>query len=211
MSYTLALAAVSAADALAVISPGPAFLLVSRTAASRSRAVGLATGGGVAAAIILWATAATFGVAALMARFATVYGAIQLAGGAYLIWLGLSAWREATLGAEPARDTGGTAPPTSLRRAVLVGVSLTLANPKVVVFFSSIFVALIPAHAPLWVRGAAIGIVAIQEITWYVLVACLFSHARVRLAYQRMRFVLDRAIGTVFVALGARIVALARV
>lgn len=210
MSYTLTLAAIALADALAIVSPGPAFLLVSRTAASRPRAVGVATGVGVAAAIILWALAATFGVAALMTRFATLFGAIQLAGGAYLIWLGLAAWRDAAPKAEPDAEAGAAAP-ARLSRAVLTGFSLTLGNPKVVLFFSSIFVTLLPAHAPFWVRLAAVGIVAMQETCWYILVACAFSHARMRAGYARIRSVLDRAIGAIFVALGARIVALAQV
>ncbi len=140
MSYSLTLAGIALANLLAIISPGPAFLLVSRTAASRSRALGLATGLGVAAATTLWAVAATFGVAVLMTRLTTLYGLVQLVGGAYLIWLGLSAWRDhgdAPSGtASAAAALGGTPSAMELRRAFLTGLSLTLTNPKVVVFCS---------------------------------------------------------------------------
>ncbi|HLI10493.1 MAG TPA: LysE family transporter [Alphaproteobacteria bacterium] len=215
MSYSLTLAGIALANLLAIISPGPAFLLVSRTAASRSRALGLATGLGVAAATTLWAVAATFGVAVLMTRLTTLYGLVQLVGGAYLIWLGLSAWRDhgdAPSGtASAAAALGGTPSAMELRRAFLTGLSLTLTNPKVVVFFSSIFVAMLPAQAPLWVRLAALGIVAVQENAWYMLVACLFSQARMQAAYQRIKGGIDRVMGAVFIAFGARIVALARI
>ena len=48
MPYTFTLAGVAAASVFACLTPGPAFLLISRAAAGRSRATGLATGVGIA-------------------------------------------------------------------------------------------------------------------------------------------------------------------
>jgi len=207
MDYTFTLAGIALANILGAMSPGPAFFLVGRAAASHSRANGLATGMGVAAAATLWATAATFGVAVLMTRFTAVYGAIQLAGGVYLIWLGLMSWRHSS---DP--DDGSPAStPSRLSRAALAGFSLSLTNPKIVIFFSSIFVALFPVHTPLWVRLTALGIVALQETLWYTLVACVLSHSKVQAAYRRIKDKVERLMGAVFIALGARIVALARI
>jgi threonine efflux protein len=162
--------------------------------------------------------AATFGVSIFMTRFTTIYGLVQLAGGIYLIWLGLVTWRSRRPGDCPdstaaASEVGGTAPVSAARlvRAAMTGLSLTLTNPKVVIFFSSIFLALFPTETPFRVRLAALGIVATQEITWYVVVACVFSHARVQAAYRRMKRGIDRVMGTVFIVFGARIAALAHI
>ena len=211
MSYVPLLTGIAAVNLLAIASPGPAFFLVSRSAASRSRAVGVATALGVSAAAGLWAMAAIFGVALLMTRFTTVYGLIQLAGGAYLIWLGLSAWSasQRSEGVSAEADDLGRGVSSSLRRAVLTGGMLSLTNPKMIIYFTSIFVAVFPAHAPLWVHLTALGIVIAEEVLWWVLVAYLFSHARMQAAYRRVRGVLDRVLGVAFVAFGARIVALA--
>src|SRR5512139_1614229 len=92
-SYLWPLAGLALANLLGIISPGPAFLMVSRAAAGRSLGVGVALGAGVAIAATIWAAAACFGIALLMTQFASVYGIIQLAGGAYLIFIGISAWR----------------------------------------------------------------------------------------------------------------------
>lgn len=207
MSYGATLAGIAFANMLGILSPGPAFLLVSRTAAARSRSAGLATGLGVAMAATLWAAAAAFGVAVAMTRFAAVYGVIQLAGAVYLIWLGLSAWLH-----QPAETPASSAPPPSRTgSAILTGFGLSLTNPKIVVFFSSIFVALIPAAAPLSVRVAALGIVAAQETLWAVAVACLFSQPSIQAGYRRFARRIEQVMGAVFIALGARIAALARV
>ena len=207
LSYGATLTAIAVVNLLGIISPGPAFLLVSRTAAARSRAAGLATGLGVAMAATLWAAAAAFGVAVVMTRFAIVYGAIQLAGAIYLIWLGLAAWLH-----QPAETPASSHPPPTRRSsAVLTGFGLSLTNPKIVVFFSSIFVALIPAAAPFWVRLAALGIVAVQETLWAVAVACLFSRPAIQAGYRRFARRIEQVMGAVFIALGARIAALARI
>lgn len=207
MSYGITLAGIAVANMLGAITPGPGFLLVSRAAAGRSRRAGLATGCGLAMAATLWASAACFGVAVVMRRFTVVYGMIQLAGAVYLIWLGLSAWRHAGT-AEAA--SAAPAAPAGMWRAMLTGFSLSLTNPKIVVFFSSIFAALIPAAAPAWVRLAALGIVAAQETLWAVLVACLFSRPRIQAGYRRAARGIEQVMGAVFIAFGARIAALAR-
>ena len=128
-----------------------------------------------------------------MTQFAPVYGAIQFAGGLYLIWLGIGAWRSAKADKTekappldaPRADTDETR--DGIGRAVMVGAWLSLGNPKIVIFFSSIFVALLPPHAPLWVRLAAIAIVGAQELAWDTTVAFVFPRPRVQAAYARAR------------------------
>ncbi|MBS0534975.1 MAG: LysE family transporter [Proteobacteria bacterium] len=211
MSYAWPLAALALANLLGIISPGPAFLMVSRAAAGRSLSVGVGLGAGVAIAATFWAAAACFGIALLMTQFATLYGVIQLAGGAYLIWLGINAWRHSR--AQQAAAEAAPQPAASrdgVGRAILVGAWLSLGNPKIVIFFTSIFVALLPHDAPLWVRLAAVAIVGVQEISWYTTVAFVFSRPRVQAAYARARIWIERALGTVLIGLGTRIIVAVR-
>jgi len=215
MSYALPLAGLAFANMLGIISPGPAFLMVSRAAAGRNLKTAIGLSAGVAVAATLWAAMACFGIALLIAEFRPVYETIELAGGVYLIWLGIDAWRHsgksvtgeaaATADAAQRSDRGGIA------RAVLIGAMLSLGNPKIVIFFSSIFVALLPVDAPLWLRLTVVGIVAVQEITWYTTVAFVFSRPRVQAAYRRASTWIERALGTVLVGLGARILVGVRV
>jgi threonine efflux protein len=209
MTYALALAGLAFANMLGIISPGPAFLMVSRAAAGRDlrTAVGLAAG--VALAAASWAAMACFGIAILISQFRPVYETIELAGGAYLIWLGIGAWRHSGKSAAVQADAAAAGPrPTArggIARAVLTGAMLSLGNPKIVIFFSSIFVALLPADAPLWLRLTVVAIVAVQEITWYTTVAFAFSRPSVQAAYRRASTWIERALGTVLIGLGARI------
>lgn len=208
-SYLWPLAGLALANLLGIISPGPAFLMVSRAAAGRSLGVGVALGAGVAIAATMWAAAACFGIALLMTQFVSVYGLIQIAGGAYLIWLGISAWRHSR-DPMPVQTAATPGARDGIARAVLTGAWLSLGNPKIIIFFSSIFVALLPQDAPVWVRLVAVGIVGVQEVSWYTIVAFVFSRPKVQAAYARARTWIERALGTVLIGLGARILVAVR-
>jgi threonine/homoserine/homoserine lactone efflux protein len=68
-----------------------------------------------------------------------------------------------------------------------------------------LFVTILPPHAPNWVHGATLLIVACVSASWFCAVAVLFSDARVQRGYARVRRPLDAAMGAALVALGARL------
>jgi threonine efflux protein len=194
-----ALAALFAVHLLVVASPGPAFLAVSRTAISTSRSAGLVAAAAMATGALIWAVATLFGLHVLFARAPWLYDAMRLGGAAYLIYLGLgmlrSAWRGGALAAAAAMPVG--------HRTFLLGVQLS--NPKAAVFFGSIFVTLLPAEAPLWVKGAALAILGINEFGFYGLVALLLSAPRPRQIYQNAKRGLDALFGGFLTALGVKL------
>jgi len=77
----------------AVISPGPNFLVVSRLALSRSRTSAIGATFGIAAGSLIYAALTLFGLSVLILRFAWLGETIRVVGGAYLVWLGIQAWR----------------------------------------------------------------------------------------------------------------------
>jgi threonine/homoserine/homoserine lactone efflux protein len=81
---------------------------------------------------MIWLLLATTGLAVIAKTFAGVFIAIKFAGAAYLLVL---AWRMAT---GPAVVEAAPTPATTGWRAFLGSLSLTLGNPKVMVFFLSI-------------------------------------------------------------------------
>src|SRR5690348_13872716 len=136
---------------VAVASPGAAFLNVSRHSLRYNRRSALACAGGTAAASIFWAVAATFGLAALLSQAAWLYQTLKLIGGCYLIWLGIQSWRQA--GSPVPEELDKAEPDYPPLTAVWQGFSANLANPKIVVFFSSIFVSFLDPTRPGCFRG----------------------------------------------------------
>jgi len=204
MEYVLPLAGFALAHLLAAASPGPSFVLVTHTAVARSRGAGVLASLAMAVGALGWAAGALYGLQALMAQIAWLELAIRLAGAAYLIWLGVTLLR-----ARPG-PINAEAPPRELMegggmRLFLRALVLQMSNPKVVVFFGSIFVALLPAEAPGWVFLAALGIVFVNEFLWYAALSLLFSTQGARRVFDRWRVWVDRITGGFLTLLGIRL------
>lgn len=197
------LAAIAAIQLVAVISPGPAFLMVSRAAATHSRSHGFATGLGVAAAAVIWAVAASLGLDALLHRFPWLYNALQIGGGAYLVWIG---WMSVRHAAAPLPETNDADRSGGLVAAWTTGLKAGLANPKIIVFFGSIFVTLLEPGSPDWMKAAAVAVVAVNETSWYACVAYFFSVPAVQRAYRRAKIWVERGVGALLGAFGAKMV-----
>src|SRR5215212_1092531 len=69
--------------------PGPDQALVMRNTAMRGRGAGVRTVLGGASGLSLHASAAAFGISALLATSATAYATLKLVGIAYLLYLGV--------------------------------------------------------------------------------------------------------------------------
>ena len=139
---------------------------------------------------MIWLTAAATGLAVVAKTFAGVFVVIKFAGAAYLVYL---AWRMAT-----APAVIGEAPTPAARgvRAFLGSLSLTLGNPKVMVFFLSIMplvvdVKMLTALA-LFELAAVCGIVIFSTLALYALAA---NRARALLRSTRAMRIVHRVAG----------------
>ena len=203
MEFILPLATLAAVQLLAVISPGQSFVVISKLALSDNRPAAISAALGMGLGSVIWASAALLGVAFILEQAAWLFALMKLAGGAYLVFLALSIWRHA---AEPMADVTGNGGATGLGRGFGLGLLTQLANPKVMVFFGSIFFALLPADPAPWVYGAALAIVFLNETIWYSLVAVAFSVGRARRVYAGVKTVTDRLMAGALGLIGGRLV-----
>ncbi|RQH01134.1 LysE family transporter [Paraburkholderia dinghuensis] len=203
MSFLPQLAAIAGVMLLACASPGPDMLAVTSHAFAKRRA-GLAAAAGIATSHALWAMLAVFGLGLILAQLAWLYEGIRIAGAVYLVYLGtktLMSLRQSSGAVAAPNAAKSTGSAHSYRRGLLVG----LTNPKAAAFFGSLFVTLLPAHAPMWVHGATVVTVASVSICWFSAMALLFSTQSVQRGYQKLRRPVDAVMGSVLVALGARL------
>jgi threonine/homoserine/homoserine lactone efflux protein len=188
----------------AVISPGPNFLVVSRLALSRSRRSAIGATFGIAIGSLIYAALTMFGLSVLILRFAWLGDTIRIVGGAYLIWLGIQAWR-----ARP-KDLHLTAPGTarnvpSLLGGLRVGFLTEITNPKGIAFFLGLFAAAVPAATPLWAKLAVLSAGGMIELGWYTAVSFVLSSGPMRAGYQNIRRTVDRVTGTLLIAVGLKV------
>jgi threonine efflux protein len=202
VSYIPQLAAVAGVMLLACVSPGPDLISVTSHALAKRRS-GIFAALGISTAHAIWAVLAVFGLGLILTELAWLYGAIRVAGAVYLLYLGaktLLGLRKPVSQLNAQAVQAGTAA-QSYRRGVLVG----LTNPKAMAFFGSLFITVLPQHAPLWVHMATLAIVVGISLIWFNAMAVLFSTARVQSGYSRLRKPIDAVMGSILIALGAKL------
>lgn len=186
---------------LAAASPGPNFVLITRTAAADSRRAGLMVAGGVATGSGLLAMAAALGLGVVLREAAWLESGLRLIGGYWLAYLGTRMWREAhrSVTDTTSAGTGWTA----YRRGLLSNVT----NPKSAIFFGSILSGLLPGSAPVWERVTAVTAIVVCSALWNGCLAVGFSTTRAQHTYARIKPVMDRSIGAILVVLGISLAA----
>lgn len=203
MDVTLALLAILGALTVGVISPGPSFVLVARTAIAVSRGAGVAAALGMGLGGVIFGGLALLGLHAVLLQVEWLYVGFRVAGGLYLVYLAWRLWRGAAepiaVAAVPAQ--GGNPP-----GAFFIGLATQLSNPKTAIVYASVFAALLPPSLPGWTLIVLPPLIFVLESGWYVVVALAFSAERPRAAYLRSKRWLDRLAGVVMGALGLRLV-----
>jgi threonine/homoserine/homoserine lactone efflux protein len=142
------LAAFAAASFVLIVIPGPGVLFVVGRALAHGLGTALASVAGHAAGNWVVAICVALGVGTIVERSAAVFTAVRLAGAAYLVWLGVQAFRRrdslaGVLASAAAPRGGGQA----VREGFVVGVT----NPKAVILFAAVlpqFVDRAAGHVP---------------------------------------------------------------
>ncbi|RPE39292.1 threonine/homoserine/homoserine lactone efflux protein [Streptomyces sp. Ag109_O5-1] len=130
--------AFAAMSLLVIAIPGPSVLFVIGRALAHGRRTAVATAVGNVFGSYLLVVAVAFGIGSLVERSVTVYLAVKLLGAAYLVHLGVQAFRHRKeLKASAIRRVPAGVPRGDLR-TLLDGALVGATNPKGVVFFAAV-------------------------------------------------------------------------
>ncbi|MBL6946874.1 MAG: LysE family transporter [Rhodospirillales bacterium] len=188
-----------------VMSPGPNFLATTHHALSRSRKAGVACALGISLGTTVWAISAVFGIALVLEKASWAYDAIRIAGALYLIFVGSRALFHSSPQVAPSVPQPKHGRKEGLFRAFRTGLLVCLSNPKTATFFTSLFVVLLPAEAPLWINLATVAALVAIVAGWYVVVAFIVSMPPVARVYRRAQGWVDRLAGGLFVFFGGKL------
>ncbi|MCF6753767.1 MULTISPECIES: LysE family translocator [Stutzerimonas stutzeri group] len=201
--YWMEFLTVALVHLLAVASPGPDFAVVVRESVTQGHRTGSWTALGVGCGIFLHVAYSLLGIGLIVSQSIVLFNLFKWLAAAYLLYLG---WR--ALRARPqalAEVTAAGGPARSAGSAFVMGFVTNGLNPKATLFFLSLFTVVIDHDTPLLVQAGYGAYLAIATICWFLLVAWLFSRARVRAGFARMGHWFDRATGALLIALGARL------
>ena len=190
---------------LLTASPGPDNLMVLGLGMSKGRKQGMVFGLGCALGCLSHTFLAVIGVSAIIAASPTAFTALRIGGGLYLVWLGIGALR--SQGGQSAAHA--QAPAQSLKNLFMKGLLANAINPKVVLFFLSLLPQFVIAA-----NGNVPGQMLALGVTFTVQAAILFGllgyfAGAVGAWLERKPGAgkwLDRLAGTVFIALGVKLI-----
>lgn len=186
--------------AVGVVLPGPNFVAIAHKAASTNTRDALAMVAGIVVVNLFWASCSLLGVGIVFATFPWIALAVKVTGAAYLIWFG----GRLVLRAGHPGATGAMATQGNWLQSFRAGVTTNIANPKSMAFYAAVFAAAAPKHVSLPTFLAMLGCVALVASAWYGFVSVVFATPRVAARYRRSKAWIDRACGSVIVALGVR-------
>lgn len=196
--------------ALVICTPGPDTALTIRNTLFGGRAGGVLPALGVATGLSIWALATSLGLVALLVASEPIFRAVQYAGAAYLIYLGIMALREAFRRQGQASSAAATLPPPrrlAPATAYRQGLISNLGNPKIAVFFASLlpqFAAGSGSFATLFLLGL---VFAAMTLLWLSAYALVVAKAGDVLRRSQVRRVIEAVTGGLLLALGLRIAA----
>ncbi len=193
---------------LITASPGPDNLMVLSVGISRGRKQGMAFGLGCALGCLTHTVLAAIGISALIAASPVAFTILKVAGGLYLIYLGYGAIRSRGIG-DATQMKSVTTPDETLLKLFSKGLIANSINPKVVLFFLSFLPQfVIQQNGHIGWQTAQLGLTfTMQAVLLFVLLG-YFSGAVGQWLQRRPKagLWLDRIAGSIFIALGLRLV-----
>ena len=186
---------------LIILAPGPTVLFVIARAISWGKASAVASvlGNNLGAFIISLLIA--FGLGPILQSSDIAFISVQIAGGLYLIYLGIQAIRHSEIHAGDMKNVVGSKP--SLYQSAKDGFIVGILNPKVWVFFAAISPQFVDRHrgnvtAQLVLMGAIFAFIAFfSDSTWGIIAGTI----RNWLANETKRLVTMRVVGGVVMIL----------
>ncbi len=188
---------------LAVASPGPDFVLISRNSLAYSRKTGIYSAIGLGLGILVHVTYSLVGIGFIISKSILLFSVLKYAGAAYLIYIGYKCLKAQPQGAQTATlqkksDMGAFA-------AMRMGFLTNVLNPKATLFFFALFTQVISQHTPKIIQVAYGLEMALATFLWFAFVAVVLSHSLIRNRFSKIQHYVERTFGVILIGLGIKV------
>lgn len=189
---------------LAVMSPGPDFIMMLRNSVVYSRRTALWSAVGLGLGIATHVTYCLLGIALVISQSIMLFNAIKYLGAAYLIYIGIKSLRTKKvkryheLRAAKKEDIAPL-------QAIKIGYLTNVLNPKATVFFLALFTQVIsPSTAFGWKLAYGLEMVLATTV-WFSIVGIFMTHSPVQRAFMGIKHHVEHFFGVVLIALGVKV------
>ena len=203
MEYLPIFLTVALAHFLAVVSPGPDFIMITRNSLIYSRKTGIYSAIGLGLGILVHIIYSLVGIGLIIAKSIVLFNIIKFIGAGYLIYIGYKSLTSKS--SKTDMTVEDRKKDISRLAAIKIGFITNVTNPKVTLFFLSLFTLVVTPSTPLFVKTLMGAEMSIVTSLWFILVAYLASHHLVKSKISGIQHFAEKFIGIVLIALGIKV------
>jgi len=204
MEYLPLIGTVAFLNLLAVISPGPDFVVTVRNSLCYSRRAGIFTALGISLALCIHLFYCAAGIGYIISRSVMLFSILKLLGAAYLIYLGVSSFMAKGSRIDLPEERTGT--DLTRLKAFRMGFLTNVLNPKATMFLLSLFTLVIGNLTPVYIVLTISVIIILTAFVWFTIVSIFLAQQNIRRVFLKYERVINRTLGGFLVFLGIKIV-----
>lgn len=187
---------------LGLVSPGPDFIVTVKQSLSSGKRAGYWTALGIGVGCMVHMTYCIVGVGFIITQSILALNILKYVGAAYLVYIGIKALRSKANSAEAIQAEQHA---QTKWQSFRIGLLTNLLNPKATLFFLSLFTIVMKPGTSMSTQFSYALIMAGVAVIWFMLVSTVLTIAPIQKRFQRYQHWIDRTLGVVLIALGAKV------
>lgn len=199
---------VAIAHFLALLSPGPDFVLVVKSAIKNGPKKSIGVAAGIASANALYIALCLIGVGALLASSVVIMIALKVTGGVFLIYLAIMALRAKKTDYKDLElsENQANQSETTFAKEFITGFMSGILNPKNLLFYLSLFTVVLTNDVNFGFKvGLGIWMTSVVFV-WDLSVIYVLSRDKVRRKFSKLAYYIDKCTGAILGLIGFTIV-----
>jgi len=203
MQYLSEFFLLAVAIQMALISPGPDFMIVLKQTINQGKKEAYYSSLGMGFGIAIHVAYTFFGLVIILKAFPHFLDFIRILGAIYLIYLGITSFQS---NVEKIKIQSEKSKKYSFKKSFMLGFLCNLLNPKATLFVVSIFTTIVSINTPFYIKSFYGLYWVLATIFWYMLVANILSREKNMNFLNKYRNIIDKFIGIVLILLGLKMV-----
>ena len=191
---------------LAVIIPGPDFIITVRQSTLYGHRIGCMTALGIGSGISVHVFYTLIGVGLILSQNQSFMSIFQIIGASYLLYLSWNCVKGASKPIEMSFNQPSDPVQMTAQKAFMMGFLTNALNPKATIFFLAIFTSIVSATTPLGIQIFYGGWMCFVNAIWFVGVSLIFTRPNIRSGFLQYNAVLEKMMGVLLAVIALRLI-----
>lgn len=181
---------------LALMSPGPDFMITLKQSINHSRKYAIISSFGISIGIVVHLAYTILGFSFILKTFPNFLDYIRYIGALYLIYIGYKSLKSSHIKVESDKQS------MSSKKAFLLGFVCNVFNPKATMFFLSIFSIIVNESTPVYIQLLFGLFCVIANFVWYSMIAIFLTRKKSIEVFNNYSNIINKIIGSALILFG---------